>query len=95
METLGINDNPTATKLIMEEFVAGRKGEFNATKEEQVVMSSILTKLSENYGWNATSRFPEIAGQNCSDMLLYIGEMISAFTKYYIILHDITLHYIT
>jgi len=80
MEPLGINDNPTATKLIMEEFITGRKGEFNATKEEQVIMSSILTKLSENYGWNATSRFPEMAGQNCSDMLLHIGEFILGIT---------------
>ncbi len=85
MEPLGINDNPTASKLIMEEFITGKKEEFNATKEEQVIMSNILTKLSEKYAWNETSHFPEIAGQNCSDMLLYIGELISAFTKYYII----------
>ena len=74
MEPLGINDNPTASKLIMEEFIDGRKGESNATKEEQVIMNNILTKLSENYAWKEKSYFSEMAGQNCSDMLIHIGE---------------------
>jgi hypothetical protein len=76
MEPLGINDNPSASKLIMEEFIDGRKGESNRTKEEQVIMNDTLRKLSENYAWNEKSYFSQMAGQNCSDMLLHIGELI-------------------
>jgi len=74
MEPLGINDDPSASKLIMEEFIDGRKGESNRTKEEQVIMNDTLRKLSENYSWKEKSYFSEMAGQNCSDMLIHIGE---------------------
>jgi hypothetical protein len=78
MEPLGINGNPNAARIILEEFIDGRKPESNRTllqsQEDENFLKNIMKKISENYAWNEKSSFSLMAGQNCSDMLLNIGE---------------------
>jgi hypothetical protein len=78
MEPLGINGNPNAARIILEEFIDGRKPESNRTlqqsQEDENFLKNIMKKISENYAWNDKSSFSLMAGQNCSDMLVNIGE---------------------
>jgi hypothetical protein len=78
MEPLGINGNPNAARIILEEFIDGRKPESNRTlqqsQEDENFLKNIMKKISENYAWNEKSSFSLMAGQNCSDMLVNIGE---------------------
>jgi hypothetical protein len=78
MEPLGINGNPNAARIILEEFVDGRKPESNRTlqqsQDDENFLKNIMKKISENYAWNDKSSFSLMAGQNCSDMLVNIGE---------------------
>ena len=78
MEPLGINGNPNAARIILEEFIDGRKPESNRTlqqsQDDENFLKNIMKKISENYAWNDKSSFSLMAGQNCSDMLVNIGE---------------------
>jgi hypothetical protein len=78
MEPLGINGNPNAARIILEEFIDGRKPESNRTlqqsQDDENFLKNIMKKISENYAWNEKSSFSLMAGQNCSDMLVNIGE---------------------
>ena len=83
LEPLGLNNDSRAKNLILEEFIDGMKKSPNKTiqrsDDDIKVLEGINKKLEEYYGWNSEQSFVEMAGQNCSDMLIQVGK------TYYII----------
>jgi len=72
---LNINQDPMAKKVFLEEFVKGFKnGKLERTAKEEEKLDVIKKNLKDNYKWNENQSVAEMAGQNCSDMFVEIGE---------------------
>jgi hypothetical protein len=64
-----------AKKVFLEEFVKGFKnGKLERTAKEEEKLDVIKKNLKDNYKWNENQSVAEMAGQNCSDMFVEIGE---------------------
>jgi hypothetical protein len=83
LEPLGINQNSKAKQVMLEEFIKGKKFDSNQTlkrsNEEEDILNEIKEKLKENYDWNENTSFARMAGQNCSDMIVHVGESCFIF----------------
>ena len=80
LETLEINQNSKAKQVMLEEFIKGKKFDSsNSLKrsiEDEHILDGIKQKLKENYNWTEDTSFARLAGQNCSDMIVHVGENI-------------------
>ncbi len=80
MEPLGINNDSIARTIFLKEFIKGRKATQNKsndkTKEEKDILNGIEKKLQNYYNWSWNSSAAEMAGQNCSDMLVSVGKIM-------------------
>ena len=83
MEPLGANGNSQAEKLIDEEFIDGIKPGPNGTRKRTPAqikkLESIKQKMREYYNWNEKSNFDLMAAQNCSDMIVEVGQLFLTF----------------
>jgi hypothetical protein len=71
---LDINQDPIAKKVFLEEFIKGFKnGKQERTTEEIDKLDAIKKNLKDKYKWNENQSVAEMAGQNCTDMLVGIG----------------------
>jgi hypothetical protein len=77
---LEINQNSKAKQVMLEEFIKGKKFDSSKTLqrsiEEEQILDGIKQKLKENYIWNEDTSFARMASQNCSDMIVHVGENI-------------------
>ena len=62
----------------MEEFVKGREVSQNKseemTKVDKVTLDKLKEKLKIYYDWNLNKSVAEMAGQDCSEMLIRVGK---------------------
>jgi hypothetical protein len=59
----------------MEEYIKGSKsGKLERTKQQEDKLDEIKMKLKDNYKWIEDKSVAELAGQNCSEMLVEIGK---------------------
>ena len=79
LEPLGINNDSIAKTIFLEEFIQGKKAtpkkSNEKTQEERDVLYGIKNKLQNYYSWIWNSSAAEMAGQNCSDMLVSVGKI--------------------
>ena len=65
---------------MLEEFIKGKKfdskGTVQRSSKEENILEEIKKKLKENYRWDGNTSLAEMAGQNCSDMLVQIGKFL-------------------
>jgi hypothetical protein len=84
---LEINQNSKAKQVMLEEFIKGKKFDpsktFQRSNEDEHILDEIKTKLKDDYDWNENISFSWMAGQNCSDMIIHVGE--SFFILFFII----------
>ena len=77
---MGINNDSKAKKVMLEEFIKGKDYDSNKTlqrsKVDEDILDRIQQKVREYYGWDGKTSFAEIGGQNCSDMLVRVGERL-------------------
>ena len=45
------------------------------TKEENRTLEEMIKKLKSAYGWDESLKFLNTASQNCSEMLIYLGDI--------------------
>jgi hypothetical protein len=70
--TMGINENPVASKLITEEFFEGIT---NLSKKRTTEELSILSKIEQKLSTlNENKPFVFFASQACPDLLLHVGK---------------------
>ena len=74
LDTLEIRDNPEATKLILEEFIEGRNASEPFNDKENNFLSEIKKNILKDYGADERKAFPLVSAQNCSDMIVQVGE---------------------
>jgi hypothetical protein len=79
LEPLGINQDSEAKSILLDEFINGKKldakGAVQRSSKEESILEEIKKKLKENYSWDGNTSLAEMAGQNCSDMLVRVGEI--------------------
>ncbi len=79
MEPLGINQDSKAKSILLDEFINGKKldakGAVQRSSKDESILEEIKKKLKENYSWDGNTSLAEMAGQNCSDMLVRVGEI--------------------
>ena len=75
---MGINQDPDAREVVLEEYIKGSKVETNKSKDqiekERKILDDVKKKMEDFYSWNNKTSFAEMAGQNCSDMLVRVGK---------------------
>ena len=76
LETLSISKNPVALKMIVEEFFDGRNGSQLQKEEGQKIIDDIKEKILLYYGADEITPFPLVSGQNCSDLIIQVGEIL-------------------
>ena len=74
LETLGIKENPEASKLILEEFVDGRNAGQLYTEEDQKRLDEIKKNILNHFGVDEKKPLSIVSGQSCSDMIIQVGE---------------------
>jgi hypothetical protein len=73
---MGANENVFAENLIKEEFISGISNEsHHRTKGEEEVLSNLTKTMIEFYQTNTSRMFVQAYTQNCSDMIVYVGEL--------------------
>jgi hypothetical protein len=65
-------------KILLEEFISGPQQEENTvmqkTQKEIEMLKEIYQTLNYSYEWEETKYFGQMAGQNCSDMLVNVSK---------------------
>jgi hypothetical protein len=78
---LGINQDSRIKNILLEEFIKGKNFDSKRTvqrsSKEENILEEIKKKLKENYSWDGNTSLAEMAGQNCSDMLVRVGKSTS------------------
>jgi hypothetical protein len=79
LEPLGANENELAENLVREEFISGISSQSHQrTKEEQEILSNLTQTMKEFYQTNTSRLFMQAYTQNCSDLIVYVGELITS-----------------
>ena len=78
---MGINQDSRIKNILLDEFIKGKKfdskGTVQRSSKEENILEEIKKKLKENYSWDGNTSLAEMAGQNCSDMLVRVGKSTS------------------
>ncbi len=75
LEPLKTNQNVSVENLIPEEFISGILNESQQrTKDEEEVMSNLAKTMPELYHTKDSQMFVRTSTQNCSDLIVDVGE---------------------
>jgi hypothetical protein len=65
-------------RILLEEFISGPLQDENTviqkTQKEMEMLKEIYQTLNSSYEWEETKYFGQMAGQNCSDMLVNVSK---------------------